>query len=39
MLTRPQSRPLRQTLALGLMVLGITIVGAVFLSFVTDGLL
>ena len=32
MLTRPQSRPLRQTLLLGLVVLGIMIVGALWLE-------
>jgi len=36
MLTRPQ---LRRSLLLGLVVLGMMIVGAVFLYFVTDGLL
>ena len=34
-----QSRPLRETLLLGLVVIGMMIVGAVFLYFVTDGLL
>jgi hypothetical protein len=32
MLTRPQSRPLRQTLLLGLLVLGILIVGLLWLE-------
>jgi hypothetical protein len=31
-LTRPQSRPLRQTLLLGLVVLGIMIVGLLWLE-------
>jgi hypothetical protein len=38
-ITHSQSRPLRQSLLLGLVVLGMMIVGAVFLYFVTDGLL
>jgi hypothetical protein len=37
--TITQSRPLRETLLLGLAVIGMMIVGAVFLYFVTDGLL
>jgi hypothetical protein len=39
LLTRPQSRPLGQSLLLGLVVLGCMIVGAVFHYFVTNGLL
>jgi len=38
-ITHSQSRPLRETLPLGLVVIGTMIVGAVFLYFVTDGLL
>jgi hypothetical protein len=38
-ITHSQSRPLRETLLLGLVVIGMMIVGAVFLYFVTDGLL
>src|SRR5436190_11566644 len=36
MITPPQSRPLRQTLLLGLVMIGMMFVGAVFLYFVTD---
>jgi hypothetical protein len=39
MLTSSQSRPLRESLLLGLTVIGMMIVGAVFLYFATDGLL
>jgi hypothetical protein len=39
MITHSQSRPLRERLLLGLVVIGMMIVGAVFLSFVTEGLL
>ena len=39
MITHSQSRPLRESLLLGLTVIGMMIVGAVFLCFVTDGLL
>ena len=38
-ITHSQSRPLRETLLLGLVVIDTMIVGAVFLYFVTDGLL
>ena len=38
-ITHSQSRPLRETLLLGLVVIGTMIVGAVFLYFVTDVLL
>jgi hypothetical protein len=38
-ITHSQSRPLRETLLLGLVVIGMMIVGAVFLYVVTDGLL
>ena len=38
-ITHSQSRPPRETLPLGLVVIGTMIVGAVFLYFVTDGLL
>ena len=37
--SQSQSRPLRETLLLGLMVIGMMIVGGVFLYFVTDVLL
>jgi hypothetical protein len=37
--THSQSRPLRESLLLGLMVIGMIIVGAGFLYFVTEGLL
>jgi hypothetical protein len=39
MITHPQSRPLRESLLLGLVVIGMMIVGAVFLYFVAEGLL
>jgi hypothetical protein len=39
MLTSSQSRPPRESLLLGLAVIGTMIVGAVFLYFVTEGLL
>jgi hypothetical protein len=38
-ITHSQPRLLRETLLLGLVVIGMTIVGAVFLYFVTEGLL
>ena len=38
-ITHSQSRPLRETLLLGLVVIGTMIVGAIFLYFVTEGLL
>jgi hypothetical protein len=38
-LTSSQSRPLRESLLLGLTVIGMMIVGAVLLSFLTEGLL
>jgi hypothetical protein len=38
-ITHSQSRPLRESLLLGLVVIGMMIVGAVFLYFVTKGLL
>ena len=38
-LTSSQSRPLRESLLIGLAVIGMMIVGAVFLYFVTEGLL
>ena len=37
--TQSQSRPLRESFLLGLMVIGMMIVGAGFLYFVTEGLL
>jgi len=37
--TQSQSRPLREIFLLGLMVIGMMIVGAGFLYFVTEGLL
>ena len=39
MITHSKSRPLRESLLLGLTVIGVMIVGGVFLCFVTDGLL
>ena len=39
MITHSQARPLRERLLLGLVVIGMMIVGAVFLYFVTEGLL
>ena len=39
MITHSQSRPLRESLLLGFMVIGMMIVGAGFLYFVTEGLL
>jgi hypothetical protein len=39
MLASLQSRPLRESLLLGLTVIGMMIVGAVFLYFATEGLL
>ena len=39
MLTSSQSRPLRESSLLGLTVIGMLIVGAVFLYFATEGLL
>jgi hypothetical protein len=39
MITHSQSRPLRESLLLALVVIGMMIVGAVFLYFVTEGLL
>ncbi len=38
-ITHSQSRPLRESLLLALVVIGMMIVGAVFLYFVTEGLL
>ena len=38
-ITHLQSRPLWESLLLGLVVIGMMIVGAVFLYFVTEGLL
>ena len=38
-ITHSQSRPLRESLLLGLTVIGMMIVGAVFLYFATEGLL
>jgi hypothetical protein len=38
-ITHSQPRPLRESLLLGLMVIGMMIVGAVFLYFATEGLL
>ena len=38
-ITHSQSRPLRENLLLGLVVIGMMIVGTVFLYFATDGLL
>ena len=38
-ITHWQSRPLRENLLLGLVVIGMMIVGTVFLYFATDGLL
>ena len=37
--TRSQSRPLRESLLLGFMVIGMMLVGASFLYLVTEGLL
>jgi hypothetical protein len=39
MITHSQSRPLRESLLLGLTVIGMMIVGALFLYFATDVLL
>ncbi len=39
MITQSQSIPLREKLLLGSMVIAMMIVGAFFLSFVTEGLL
>ena len=39
LITPSQSRPLRESLLLGFMVIGMMIVGAGFLYFVTEGLL
>jgi hypothetical protein len=39
MITHSQSIPLREKLLLGSMVIAMMIVGAVFLAFVTEGLL
>jgi hypothetical protein len=39
MITHSQSMSLREKLLLGSVVIGMMIVGAVFLSFVTEGLL
>ena len=38
-ITHSQSRPLRENLLVGLVVIGMMIVAAVFLYFATDGLL
>ncbi len=38
-ITHSQSRPLRESFLLGSMVIGMMSVGAVFLFFVTEGLL
>jgi hypothetical protein len=38
-ITHSQSRPLRENLVLGLVVIGMMILGTVFLYFATDGLL
>jgi hypothetical protein len=39
LITHSQSRPLRERLLIALVVIGMMIVGAVFLYFVTEGLL
>jgi hypothetical protein len=39
MITHSQSRPLRESLLIALVMIGMTIVGALFLYFATDVLL
>jgi hypothetical protein len=39
MITHPQSRSLRESLLITVVMIGMMIVGAIFLYFVTDGLL